>query len=78
MNSETIFLKAILNKSDLLKKAVIIEGNVWEKYFLLLATKLLKEITVPSNYKERYSSFLRRKTHNLKNTKIITQPLKAI
>ena len=65
MNSETLFLNAIIiNESDLLKKAVIIEGNIWEKDLLFLSTKLIKKIAAPSNSKERYSSFLRRKTHN--------------
>ena len=49
MNSETLSLKTIISKLDLLKKAVIIPWNVKKKIeiFVLLATKLIEKVADP-------------------------------
>ena len=45
----------------------------------LFATKLMEKIPDPSNTKEHYNSFLKRKnTKSVKRSKIITHQLKAI
>ena len=49
MNSETLSLKTIISKLDLLKKAVIIPWNVKKKIeiFVLLGTKLIEKVADP-------------------------------
>ena len=59
--------KNIINELDLFKKAVIIQLNVWKKGLLLLATKLIEKIVDPSNAKEYYNSFSKRKDTGLVN-----------
>ena len=59
--------KNIINELDLFKKAVIIQWNVWKKGLLLLATKLIEKIVDPSNAKEYYNSFSKRKDTGLVN-----------
>ena len=53
--------KNIINELDLFKKAVIIQWNIWKKGLLLLATKLIEKIVAPSNAKEYYNSYSKRK-----------------
>ena len=67
MNSETLSLKAIVNKLDLLKKKNLIQWNNWKKDLFLFATKLIEKILDPRNAKEHYQSFIRRK--NTKSVK---------
>ena len=67
MNSETLSLKAIVNKLDLLKKKNLIQWNNWKKDLFLFATKLIETIPDPRNAKEHYQSFIRRK--NTKSVK---------
>ena len=67
MNSETLSLKAIVNKLDLLKKKNLIQWNNWKKDLFLFATKLIEKIPDPRNAKEHYQSFIRRK--NTKSVK---------
>ena len=62
MNSETLSLKAIVNKLDLLKKKNLIQWNNWKKDLFLFATKLIETIPDPRNAKEHYQSFIRRKS----------------
>ena len=59
--------KNIINELDLFKKAVIIQWNVWKKGLLLLTTKLIEKIVDPSNAKEYYNSFSKRKDTGLVN-----------
>ena len=63
----------------MLKKAVIIQWNVWKKDLLLLATKLIVKKADPSNAKEYYNSYLKEKKNAklVKGLKIIIQQLKA-
>ena len=50
-----------------------------KKHLLLLATKLIEKMADPSNAKEYYDSYLKRKNTGLiKRSKIITHQLKAI
>ena len=73
MNSETLSLKTIMNKLDLLKKKVNIQWNVWKKKdLLLLATKLIKRIPDPHIAKEQYQSLKQRETKPIKQSEIIT------
>ena len=67
MNPETLSLKAIVNKLDLLKKKNLIQWNNWKKDLFLFATKLIEKIPDPRNAKEHYQSFIRRK--NTKSVK---------
>ena len=67
MNSETLSLKAIVNKLDLLKKKNLIQWNNWKEDLFLFATKLIETIPDPRNAKEHYQSFIRRK--NTKSVK---------
>ena len=67
MNSETLSLKAIVNKLDLLKKKNLIQWNNWKKDLFFFATKLIETIPDPRNAKEHYQSFIRRK--NTKSVK---------
>ena len=67
MNPETLSLKAIVNKLDLLKKKNLIQWNNWKKDLFLFATKLIETIPDPRNAKEHYQSFIRRK--NTKSVK---------
>ena len=67
MNPETLSLKAIVNKLDLLKKKNLIQWNNWKKDLFLFATKLIEKILDPRNAKEHYQSFIRRK--NTKSVK---------
>ena len=79
MKSVALSLKTIINGSDLLKISVIIKWDIWKKYLLLLATKLLEKIADPSNGKICYNSYLKRKNKKLvKLAKIITEQQKAI
>ena len=79
MNTETLSLKTIINELDLLKKAVIVQWNIWKrKDLLLLATKLIEKTLDPCNTKEHYQSFLRKKnTKPIKQSKLITQQPKV-
>ena len=79
MNTETLSLKTIINELDLLKKAVLIQSNIWKrKDLLLLATKLIEKTLDPCNAKEHYQSFLRkRNTKSVKQSKLITQQPKV-
>ena len=70
MNSETLSLKTVINKLDLLKKAIINQRNVRKEDLFLLATKLIDKITDPSNTK-KCNKFV-------KQSNIITQQLNAI
>ena len=67
MNPETLSLKAIVNKLDLLKKKNLIQWNNWKKDLFLFATKLIETIPDLRNAKEHYQSFIRRK--NTKSVK---------
>ena len=78
MNLGTLFLKNILNKLDLWKKAVITQRNVWKNIFIA-CNHVNTKISDPANVKENYNSYLKRKNAKLlKRPKIITQRLKAI
>ena len=73
MNSETLSLKTIMNKLDLLKKKVNIQWNVWKKKdLLLLATNLIKRIPDPHIAKEQCQSLKQRETKPIKQSEIIT------
>ena len=74
MNSETLSLKTIISKLDLLKKEVTLE----KKDLLLLGNKLIEKTLDRLNAKERYQSFIRKKnTKSVKQSKIITYQSKT-
>ena len=63
-NSDTLSLKTIINELDLLKKAVIIQQDIFlKKDLLLLANKFIKKAD-PSNAEEYYNSYLKKKIQN--------------
>ena len=62
MNSETLSLETISNKLDLLKKETTINETFENR---LLATKLIENIGDPSNAKESYHSYLKRRNRKL-------------
>ena len=62
---------------DFLKKVVIIQWNASKK-LLLLTKELIEEVSDPSNAKEYYESFLRKKNKkSVKKSEIITYQPKA-
>ena len=65
MRSDTLPLKNILNESDFLKRAVVIQWNTWERYLLFLAKKLIEKLPDTCNASEHYESFLRNKNREL-------------
>ena len=62
---------------DFLKKVVIIQWNASKK-LLLLTKEFIEEVSDPSNAKEYYESFLRKKNKkSVKKSEIITYQPKA-
>ena len=69
MNSETLYLKTIINKLDLLKKAVLFTEMFEEKRFVAACIQINRKIIDPLNAKEHYESSLRKKTKITKTVK---------
>ena len=67
MKSENLSLKAIINKSDFLKKTVIIQWEIRKKDLQLFAIKFTEKIPDLRNAKEHYHSLMRNK--NTKSVK---------
>ena len=61
MKSETLSFKNIINELHLPQKTAIIQRNIRKKGLKLFAIKLKDEIPDPSNSKEQYESFIRKK-----------------
>ena len=77
MNSEILYLKTITN--ELLKKAVIIQWNVWKNWFVKIYNQFNRKNSRSSNAKENCNSYLEKKNKKLvKRSKITTHQLKAI
>ena len=82
MNSGTLSLETATNKSNFQKKTIIVEWNIKHQKksnLHLFETNLTeKKIRNPSNAKEYYQSYLKRKNSKpVKPSRIITQQLKA-
>ena len=73
MKSDTLFLKAIINELNFLKKSVITWNIRRKKVLQAFATKLTEKIPFPRNSKEHYQSLIKKKnTKSVKQLKIIT------
>ena len=73
MKSDSLFLKAIINELNFLKKSVITWNIRRKKVLQAFATKLTEKIPFPRNSKEHYQSLIRKKnTKSVKQLKIIT------
>ena len=78
ISSAMLSLKIILDKLDFLQKTVTSQWNIKNKYLQILA-KLTESIPDPSSCQECYNSYLENKSiKSVKQSKIISQRLKAI
>ena len=74
MNSETLSLKTIIDKLIFSNKIVIIQWNIRKKDQKLFGTKLTEKVSDPSNAKEYYNSYFKRKNKkSVKRSKITTE-----
>ena len=74
MNSETLSLKTIIDKLIFSNKIVIIQWNIRKKDQKLFGTKITEKVSDPSNAKEYYNSYFKRKNKkSVKQSKITTE-----
>ena len=74
MNSETLSLKTIIDKLIFSNKIVIIQWNIRKKDQKLFGTKITEKVSDPSNAKEYYNSYFKRKNkESVKQSKITTE-----
>ena len=74
MNSETLSLKTIIDKLNFSNKIVIIQWNIRKKDQKLFGTKITEKLSDPSNAKEYYNSYFKRKNKkSVKQSKITTE-----
>ena len=74
MNSETLSLKTIIDKLNFSNKIVIIQWNIRKKDQKLFGTKITEKVSDPSNAKEYYNSYFKRKNKkSVKRSKITTE-----
>ena len=74
MNSETLSLKTIIDKLNFSNKIVIIQWNIRKKDQKLFGTKITEKVSDPSNAKEYYNSYFKRKNKkSVKQSKITTE-----
>ena len=74
MNSETLSLKTIIDKLIFSNKIVIIQWNIRKKDQKLFGTKITEKVSDPSNAKEYYNSYFKRKNKkSVKRSKITTE-----
>ena len=74
MNSETLSLKTIIDKLNFSNKIVIIQWNIRKKDQRLFGTKITEKVSDPSNAKEYYNSYFKRKNKkSVKQSKITTE-----
>ena len=74
MNSETLSLKTIIDKLIFSNKIVIIQWNIRKKDQKLFGTKITEKVSDPSNAKEYYNSYFKRKNKkSAKRSKITTE-----
>ena len=74
MNSETLSLKTIIDKLNFSNKIVIIQWNSRKKDQKLFGTKITEKVSDPSNAKEYYNSYFKRKNKkSVKQSKITTE-----
>ena len=74
MNSETLSLKTIIDKLNFSNKIVIIQWNIRKKDQKLFGTKITEKVSDPSNAKEYYNSYFKRKNKkSAKQSKITTE-----
>ena len=74
MNSETLSLKTIIDKLIFSNKIVIIQWNIRKKDQKLFGTKITEKLSDPSNAKEYYNSYFKRKNKkSVKRSKITTE-----
>ena len=74
MNSETLSLKTIIDKLNFSNKIVIIQWNIRKKDQRLFGTKITEKVSDPSNAKEYYNSYFKRKNKkSVKRSKITTE-----
>ena len=74
MNSETLSLKTIIDKLNFSNKIVIIQWNIRKKEQKLFGTKITEKVSDPSNAKEYYNSYFKRKNKkSVKQSKITTE-----
>ena len=69
-------MKTIISKFDLIQKTLIINWNVRKKDLISFATKLIKKIPDPSNSKDYYQSYMKKKAQTLvtRSKRISQQP----
>ena len=65
MNSETIYMKIIINELDLIKKQLLF-NEASEKRFTIISYQIKTKIPYPSNTKKYYQFYLKKK-----NTKLV-------
>ena len=74
MNSETLSLKTVIDKLNFSNKIVIIQWNIRKKDQKLFGTKITEKLSDPSNAKEYYNSYFKRKNKkSVKRSKITTE-----
>ena len=74
MNSETLSLKTVIDKLNFSNKIVIIQWNIRKKDQKLFGTKITEKLSDPSNAKEYYNSYFKRKNKkSVKQSKITTE-----
>ena len=74
MNSETLSLKTIIDKLNFSNKIVIIQWSIRKKDQKLFGTKITEKVSDPSNAKEYYNSYFKRKNKkSVKQSKITTE-----
>ena len=74
MNSETLSLKTIIDKLNFSNEIVIIQWNIRKKDQKLFGTKITEKVSDPSNAKEYYNSYFKRKNkESVKQSKITTE-----
>ena len=74
MNSETLSLKTVIDKLNFSNKIVIIQWNIRKKDQKLFGTKITEKVSDPSNAKEYYNSYFKRKNKkSVKRSKITTE-----
>ena len=73
MNSETLSLKTVIGKLDFSNKIVIIQWNR-KKDLKLFGTKLTEKVSDPSNPKQYYNSYFKRKNKkSVKRSNLTTE-----